>query len=424
MNWHGSRSALVVAALVVAPAAVSAQTQSSSPEAGRTKPTYQLSGYLQVDLTLSNQLSQNELSPSTGAPLNQERFLLRRGHLRVEAERGLLASAVELDANTVNGPQLRPVNAELSLRTPGKPDPAMPSAILSAGLIRIPFGFEVQEADSVRPFLERSTFARALFPGQYDLGAKLTAKYRFMELRLAVMNGSPVGDHSFPAMAPTHHKDLVGRLGTEAAVTSRIKLGVGVSANSGTGLHPGSPTTKDQLVWRDDNGDGIVQATEVQVVAGSSASPSQLFHRFAVGADARLTFRLAPNGDLALRGEWVRASNLDRAIEPADPIGTGYDLREQGWSLGATQELTRWALVGARCDHYSPDEDASVEQGARLVPRNRAYSTLALLMMIRYESARLSLEYDRNRNHLGRGVDGAPQNLKSDALVLRAQAVF
>ena len=41
------------------------------------------------------------------------------------------------------------------------------------GLMRIPFGFEVQELDYVRPFLERATVLRALFPGEFDLGARL-----------------------------------------------------------------------------------------------------------------------------------------------------------------------------------------------------------------------------------------------------------
>lgn len=38
------------------------------------------------------------------------------------------------------------------------------------GLMKIPFGFEVPELDHVRPFLERSTVMRALFPGEFDSG--------------------------------------------------------------------------------------------------------------------------------------------------------------------------------------------------------------------------------------------------------------
>jgi hypothetical protein len=37
---------------------------------------------------------------------------------------------------------------------------------------------------------------------------------------------------------------------------------------------------------------------------------------------------------------------------------------------------------------------------------------------------RLSAEYDRNRNHLGRDLVGNPTSLKSDTVVIRGQAAF
>jgi hypothetical protein len=388
------------------------------------KEQYRVSGYLQVDWGLLNQLSQNEVNHSNGAPLNQERFTLKRGHLRLDARHGYLAAAFELDANTVNGPQLRLINAEVSLSTGDGKREDLPKASLSAGLIRIPFGFELQESDASRPFLERTTAARALYPGQFDLGAQLQGQFRVLDLRVAVMNGSPIGSRTFPGLAPTNKKSFIGRLGAHIPVGSGILLDFGVSADSGTGFHQGTPTTKDQLVWRDDNGDGIVQSTEIQVIAGTSMTASQEFHRFALGADARVAFRFRSHAEFALRSEIIRSSNLDRAIEPADPVAAGYDLRELGWTVGATQEATKWCLVGARYDRYAPDEDARLQQGASLVPRKRFYTTVALLVMLRYQNARLSAEYDLNRNALGRDVSGSPTNLKSNALTLRAQARF
>jgi hypothetical protein len=143
-----------------------------------------------------------------------------------------------------------------------------------------------------------------------------------------------------------------------------------------------------------------------------------------VGADSRVSVHFAPHADLNVRAEVVRSSNLDRGIEVADPIGAGHDLRELGWYLGATQEITEWGLVGVRYDRYDPDQDARDQQPTQVVPRDRSYSTLALLAMLRWETARLSFEYDRNRNALGRDSNGAPINLKSDAYTLRAQVQF
>ncbi len=384
----------------------------------------QVSGFVQVDWVVHDQSSQDELNGSTGAPLNEDRFDLRRGHVRLDAEKGLVLGAIEIDANTVHGPQLRPIEAQVSLRWPEKEDPRIPSVLVSAGLLRIPFGFEVQEIDWVRPFLERANMLQALFPGEFDLGVRFLMKYRFLRWGMAVMNGSPIGSKEFPDLDPVASKEIVGRVGVDFEIVPGVRLQAGVSADTGTGFHPGSPATKPQLVWQDQNGDGLVEPNEIVAVGGAPATPSQLFHRFGVGGDARLIVRLAPLGEFTLRAEAVDALNLDRGYEVADPVGAGHDLREHGWSAGATQELTRWAMIGARYDVYNPDADASQQRAINLVPIDRTYSTMALMAMVRDGWQRLVVEYDINRNPLGIGTNGSPTTLADNALTLRAQGVF
>jgi hypothetical protein len=389
----------------------------------RPPPPLRLSGYVQVDWVLGNQASQNQVDPSTGQPLNQDRFTLRRGHVRLDAEHGPLAGVLEVDANTTGGPQVRPIDAEVLFRWPSPVDKE-PLLVLSLGLLRIPFGFEVQELDAVRPFLERAAVMRALFPGQFDLGARIQVRYRAFDWAFAVMNGNPIGDKAFPALAPGQTKELVGRLGTHGDIVRGVHFEAGVSGDTGLGFHAGTPTTKDVLVWHDDNGDGIVQATEISVIPGSAATSSQQFSRFALGADARLSIQIAPLGQLVLRAEILRGKNLDRGIEVADPVGAGHELRELGWTVGATQEMSSWAMLGVRYDEYDPDFDASEQQAARLVPIDRTYRTLALMAMLRYDRARLVFEYDKNGNALGRDASGAPATLMDDAFTLRGQVVF
>jgi hypothetical protein len=387
-------------------------------------PAVRISGYAQVDWVTHDQQSENEINGSTGQPLNQDRFTLRRGHVRVDAERGLVSAALEIDANTTNGPQVRPIDAEVSLRWPFVRGDGRPWVMATMGLMRIPFGFEVQESDNVRPFLERATMLQALFPGEFDLGARLRGGWRFVDWAIAVMNGNPIGSKTFPDLDPVRTKDLVGRIGIDVEVVPKVRFQAGASAETGLGFHAGTPTTKDTLVWQDANGDGVVQPNEVQVIPGSAAVASQTFKRYALGGDARLIVSLAPLGDLALRAEVVRAQNLDRGLEVADPIGAGHDLRELGWSLGGTQEITPWAMIGARYDYYDPDADASEQQAANLVPLNRSYGMLALMAMARYETARLLVEYDVKTNALGRDASGAPTTLAANALTIRGQVSF
>ncbi len=294
----------------------------------------------------------------------------------------------------------------------------------TAGLMRIPFGYEVGELDWVRPFLERATVLQALFPGEFDLGVRLRTQYRFLELAIAVMNGNPIGTKEFPDLDPAHEKDVVGRLGLDIDLAPGVRLQAGASADTGTGFHAGTPTTKSELVWQDMNGDGVVQPNEVVAIGGSPATPSELVHRFALGGDARLGVQLPVLGELAFRAEVVTGVNLDRGLEVADPVATGRDLREVGWSVGATQEITRWGMIGARYDRYDPDADASAQQGVALVPIDRSYGTLALMGMVRYGNQRLLLEYDVSSNPLGLSPDGSPTTLASNTLTLRAQMVF
>jgi hypothetical protein len=390
----------------------------------RLHPSVWVSGFVQIDWVIDNQESQNQLNGSTGQPLNQDRFTLRRGHVRVDADEGLVVGSLEIDANTTNGPQVRPIDAEVSLRWPEKPDPKVPTLMATMGLMRIPFGYEVQELDYVRPFLERATMLQALFPGEFDLGMRFKVKYRFLDAAIAVMNGNPIGDKEFPDLDPVQTKDLVGRLGAEVEVAPGVRVQWGVSADTGTGFHPGSPATKFQLVWQDQNGDGLVEPNEIVAVGGNPATPSQVFHRFAIGGDARIMVRVPVLGDLSFRGEVIDATNLDRGLEVADPVAAGHDLREVGWSGGATQELTRWGMLGVRYDVYNPDGDASQQRAFNLVPVDRTYSTVALMGMLRYGQQRLVLEYDINRNPLGIGVNGAPTTLADNALTLRGQLVF
>lgn len=395
-----------------------------------------LSGYAQTDWTVMRQSSQDEVNGATGEPLNENRFVLRRGHLRADADYGYVLGSLEIDANTVKGPIVRPIDAEVSVRWPDKDPGRGPFIMVTAGLMKTPFGFEVIEADNKRPFLERSAVARALFPGEFDLGLRVKGGWRFLTYALGIMNGDPIGERQFPGRDPNKSKDLVFRIGANGAITEGVRIDAGFSGLSGSGFHEGTPTTKDVLVWRDVNEDGIVQSTEVQVIAGSAMTPSQNFHRFALGGDLRIMIDIPVLGELTLRGEVMRASNLDRGNQIADPVAAGRDLRELGWYVGFTQEVTTYGIVGLRYDRYDPDADARDQQGLNLVPKDGSFSTLSVLGGLRLTDpaqkegtrpryvARLLGQYDHNDNALGRTSGGIPTTLEDDTFTVRAEVSF
>jgi hypothetical protein len=394
-----------------------------------------VSGFAHLDWVAFRQSSEAELNPSTREPLNDDRFVVRRARIRVESDQGYVHGAVELDANTIRGLQVRPWNAEASIKWPSRTRYRGPAAvaqettdepfvIVSTGLLMTPFGFDVPERANQRPFLERSTMSTELVPQSYDLGLRVLGGYRFVNYALAIVNGDPIGESTFPGRDPNKSKDLVFRVGASTEVLRGVRFDAGFSGLTGRGFHKGNGPSKDQLVWRDQNEDGLVQQTELQVLTGAPATPSQGFQRFALGADARAHVRIPVLGELRLSAELVRAKNLARGTFPADPIATSRDLRELGLVVSGTQELTRWALVGVRYDTFDPDADAREQRPFALVPRDASLSTWAFMATARWKRARLVAEYDHRKNSLGRDVSGAPTTLADDSFTLRAVVGF
>lgn len=393
-----------------------------------------VAGFVHADWTVFRQSSQDEVD-ADGEPLNDDRFVLRRARIRVSADRGLTHVVGEIDANTINGPQVRPLNAEATFKWPAsRPgrDPwvderKLPNEawfMVSAGLLHTPFGFEPMEFAIRRPFLEQTTMSNALFPGQYDLGFRVLGGYKALNYALGIMNGDPIDERAFPGRDPNESKDLVFRVGTAVDVTPDVRVEAGVSGLSGRGFHRGRPATNDRLVWRDLNEDTIVDPIELQSISGSPAEPSSSFRRFAMGADLRVSFALPVVGELQLRGEIIRASNLDRGVIVADPVAATHDLRELGWYVGVTQELTRWAQIGVRYDRYDPDADAREREPFALVPRDLSFATWSFMAAARVPYGRLVAQYDLRSNALGRDASGAPATLADDSFTLRAEARF
>jgi hypothetical protein len=382
-----------------------------------------LSGFLQADLAF-RQSSEDQLNTSTGAPLNEDRFVLRRARLRAAYEAPFWGSALELDANTVSGGQVRVLGAEVSGRWPGDAT-RVPLAMLTLGLFKIPFGWEVVQSDKDRLFLERSAIVRALFPGEYDLGGRLQGGWRFLRYAIAVQNGEPIGEKTFPLRDPNRAKDVTGRIGIDSAVGASLQCAGGFSALYGRGFHKGTPPTKPVLSWQDRDEDGVFDMGELQVAPGMSATPSANFSRFALGADARLTLRTARLGDTLVYGEVIFGKNLDRAILVADPLGPlGRDVRELGFYLAVVQDFGSHVQLGVRYDTYDPDRDATDSQGAILVPSSQSYQSVALALALRSGPGRLVVEYDINRNHLGRTSNGMPTNLADNVVTVRSEVKF
>jgi hypothetical protein len=385
-------------------------------------PVPRIGGLIQVDSTLFHQSSFDEVDPGTALSQNENRFELRRARLTTEIQRGFFRAFASFEANSLSSPPLRVQAAEVALRYPLDSD--TPQLLAAGGLFLIPFGFSVLEPDNERLFFEPSVWVNAFFPGRRDLGARIEGQYRFLHGTVAVMNGEP-SLSAFPVHDPNAAKDVVARVTASGTVARAVKVSAGGSLLLGTGFHRGRRQTKDTLVWRDDNEDGVVQSAEIQAIAGSAAEASRNFARFGIGADILVSAQLPLLGQLDVMGEIVFGKNLDRGVLPADPWSVGRSLRELGYVLSVTQQVTRHAEVGVRYDYYDPDFDANEREGVALVPIDAAYGTVAISAAWRtFDPGRIVLEYDHRRNALGRDQNGTPTTLAADSFSARIQLAF
>jgi len=378
-----------------------------------------LGGYLQSEYIWS-QSSQDQLTQG-GALLNKDRFLIRRARPSLIGEWEYVAFAIELDANTTNGPQVDLRKAEASLQY--RPDRTKPAIVMATvGQFDTPFGYELVESPRTRWFMERSTTSLGLWPGEPDLGVRFAGALGFFRWTIAAVNGEPLGENSPYALEePKAEKDVIFRFGFDTTPRDDMQLAGGVSSYRGTGFAPGADATKSGLQYSDIFGNGTVQLPDLSPIQPAAATPSQTFQRWAAGADLRMNYRWRP-GVLKVYGEFLLASNMDRGQYFANPVLSGLDQRELGFYVAGVQEITPWGVVGFRYDYYDPNSNAFDKREGQLVPYSEAIHTSAILAGLAIpDRARLVFEYDIVRNALARNAVGIPANLPSNTWTLRLQ---
>lgn len=403
---------------------VDAAAEPAKPVVARHGWQVDVTGYIQVDAVPWSDDSVDEVNPATGEPLNSERLLIRRGRLRLEAKHGELFGGLELDGNTLAGtPAARLLGAQVGWHYAPLPDQP-PLVTVTAGLFRTPFGNEVPASERDKPFLEAPAFARALFPGNYDAGVMANGGYGVARWAIAVTNGAVVGDTQWRGRDPSASYDLIAHLGAVIDTPRKSRVEVGASALAGKGLHRGTPPTKDELQWVDENQDGIVQITELRVIPGSTGTPSESYRHNALGVDARVHWCLCRLGTGFAFAEAALATNLDRGVVYADPIARSRDLRELGFAVGVVQSFGAHLVGGVRYDRYNADRDAFENEGVELVNVDQVFSTWSVMVSGRWRDARVLVQFDHERNPFGRGDNGMPTTRSADRVSLRAQVGF
>jgi hypothetical protein len=409
----------------VKPGPAQAPSGAGRASAADTESAFKVSGYIQSQYEF-HQDSEDQLFIG-GAPINQNRFLLRRVRLKLERDWQYGGAMVELDANTVKGPAIGLQHAEVSLAY--RDAQRKPLVRLVMGLFDNPFGREVVESPRTRPFMERSFASRAFFPAEPDLGVGLKGEIAWFRYSVAAVNGQPLGDRTgFILQDPNAHKDIVGRVGVAVDFPHETQITGGASILNGKGFRPGTDPTKNTVAWRDNLVENsLLEPSELIGVPGTAGTPASNFSRWLVGAD--LGFEFASSlGQTHIFGEMSVASNMDRNVFIADPVTAGYDIRELGYYAQIYQELKLPQLapvepiLGFRYDFYDPDSDVLEQRSGRTLPLTESVTTYAPLIGVQVaHRARLVGEWDIIRDSMARSTVGVPIDRKNNIVTIRLQ---
>ena len=107
----------------------------------------------------------------------------------------------------------------------------------------------------------------------------------------------------------------------------------------------------------------------------------------------------------------VEGSEGERGLVIADPISSGADIREYGYFIALTQEITRFGAVGFRFDYYDPNSDFLDKRAGRQLPTSQRIRTYSPFLAVQFPGhARLVFEWDIIDDYLARDKRGVPSD--------------
>jgi hypothetical protein len=318
-----------------------AGTRSTVDKLARIK----VSGYLQGRFEYHAD-SVNGLN-SVGRPATTNQFLVRRGRLKTVYDGTNAEYLLQIDA-TGSGVVLKDAEATFV-------DTWSPFGFrLTVGQFKWPFGYEILQSSGDREMPERSLVIRRLFPGERDRGLRLTAKYEWLRVAAALVNGTGTQDPIYVNNDQNTFKDLVARVGGDFEW-----LVVGLSGYLGRATTTTTPTTRSSIAGTDKNMDGTITPDELTITSTPVPAAYKRFARKRLGADAQLYFDVPALGGLALKGEFVLAkdTNLDYGGVAANPCADALSL---GWIATVVQNVGDFVGLVFRADYYDPVRSRSL----------------------------------------------------------------
>ncbi len=300
-----------------------------------------ISGYVQAQFTHSEESKGGVKDASkdpVSNPNNRDKFEIRRGRLKLVYTKSVAELVFQMDA-TSNSIALR--DAEASVIAPWTDST---KTKFTVGLFKPPYSYDTILGSQSRWFPERSQLAQRFFPGERDVGARVsgdlfegTFNYGF-----AVVNGQMIGEKAFPGLDPNKQKDVLAHFGIKKGPFS-----AGIAGYYGTGYV--APAVDDAATPATEAHDGIN------------------YTRWSYGPDVRFNYEIPKLGLLDIYAEIAYAQNMARGtLTDLPPVklnaagnatGDVQDHKQLAWYVAVNQKIGKYAGVAFRAEQFTLDLD-------------------------------------------------------------------
>ncbi len=373
-----------------------------------------LSGYIQAQFQSAEIDGISSFSGGNFSTGIHNRFLVRRGRLKVTYDNDITNYVVQIDA-TEKGLGLK--DAYVLFK-----EPWLKSFGVKAGIFDRPFGFEISYSSSSREAPERSRMFQTLFPGERDLGASFEySPYIPFEDFLGYFNfkGGLFAGNGINAEVD-NRKDFIGRLGFSIPFyEENLAIDGGVSTYIG-----GVKLAAGKSIYTVDS-----------PTFATADTKTTFADRNYLGLDLQVYYALPVLGNFTLRGELITGkqpggSASSSSSPTALQTGDIYLRNFFGYYINFVQNLGDKNQLVVKYDVYDPNTDVEGDQigavsAAKLGSGDIKYSTLGLGLVHYWDdNIKFVFYYDSVSNETSSKLAGFNSDLRDNVFTFRIQYKF
>lgn len=379
-----------------------------------------ISGYVQAQFQEADSAGAKTYEGGDFAPLEDKRFMIRRGRVKVAYVNALTQGVVQIDA-TEKGMAM--VEAYMVAT-----EPWLRAFSITAGVFNRPFGYEIPYSSSLRESPERGRMSQIIMPGERDLGAMITfqmpkdSPWNWLKIQGGMFNGTGRNAVEFDTQ-----KDFIGQL-----VITRSNKAENFKYSGGLSYYDGGVRQFSKKVWTMGT-DSL--SNPVFIVDSTSGNVGKYATRQYMGADAQFSLSWV-GGTTTLRGEYIQGtqagtSSSTTSFTAAPSSTTDMYIRHfNGAYFYFIQNILQSKhTIVVKYDWYDPNTDIAGDQikggSTKTGAADIKFTTLGLGYIFHWDqNVKLMAYYDLVKNETSKNLTGYHQNILDEVFTLRMQYKF